>query len=63
MAKTETKPVEKQWDTTVKLGAIEEANYATVGAVVVAVNKSSGELTLRTPGEKQPYGRSLEVPE
>jgi len=49
------------WDTTLKLGAIEEATYAVVGAVVVAVNLASGELTLRTTAEVQPHGRAREV--
>lgn len=51
----------KHWHTTVKLGAIEEANYAEIGDVVVAVNKASGELTLQRVCEKQPHGRSLEA--
>lgn len=60
-AVTERKlPVAAQWDTTVKLGSIEEAKYAEVGAIVVAVNTASGELTLRTVAEKQPHGRSQE---
>jgi len=51
----------KFWDTTVKLGAIEEASYAAIGAVVVAVDRGSGEVTLRSSSEKQPHGRSREV--
>lgn len=53
----------KQWDTTLKLGAIEEANYATLGAVVVGIDRATGELTLRSPSEHQPHGRSREVAE
>lgn len=51
----------KNWDTTVKLGAIEEAHYVAIGATVVAIDKATGELTLRTTGEAQPHGRSREV--
>lgn len=62
MAKTEkAETTAKTWDTTVKLGAIDEANCIEIGAVVVAINKASGEVTLRTSSEKPPHGRSLEV--
>lgn len=49
------------WDTTIKLGSIEEATYAAIGAVVVAVDKSTGEVTLRSMAETQPHGRSREA--
>ncbi len=52
---------EKAWDTTVKLGAIEEAQYVALGAVVSKIDKATGEITLRTVGERQPHGRSAEV--
>lgn len=55
---TELAPPVPKWDTTLKLGAIEEANYAEPGDVVVAVNKASGELTLRRACPEPPYGRS-----
>lgn len=47
-----------QWDTNVKLGAIEEANYVAVGDVVVGIDRASGEIVLRG---KQQHGRSREV--
>jgi hypothetical protein len=53
----------KAWDTTLKLGAIEEANYAILGATVVKVDKASGEVTLRSVAPKQPCARAQEVPE
>jgi hypothetical protein len=46
------------WQTTVKLGAIDEAKYAQPGDVVVAVNTASGELTLQRACKDAPYGRS-----
>jgi hypothetical protein len=59
MAKTKTEETEapKLWDTTVKLGAIEEALYLQEGDVVVKVDRASGEVTVR--GTKQ-HGRSQE---
>jgi hypothetical protein len=53
----EAKPMPK-WQTTVKLGAIDEAKYAQPGDVVVAVNTASGELTLERACKDAPYGRS-----
>ncbi|MGL4444249.1 MAG: hypothetical protein ACRCU1_11525 [Alsobacter sp.] len=49
------------WDTTVKLGAIEEAKFIAVGAIVSAVDTACGEVTIRTYAMKQPHGRSIEV--
>ncbi len=54
MKKTED---DVKWDTTVKLGAIEETNYLQEGDVVVKVDRSCGEVTLRGPKQ---HGRSTE---
>ncbi len=51
-------PRHTAWDTTVKLGAIEEASYLEPGDVVVAVDRAAGEVTVRRVCEKAPYGRS-----
>jgi len=48
------------WDTTIKLGAIEESKCVQAGDIVVAVNTASGELTVRRMCEKAPHGRSTE---
>lgn len=51
----------KLWDTTVKLGSIEEARKCSVGAVVVAVDFASGEVTLRAESVNPTHERSVEV--
>lgn len=55
MAKTNVSPL---YDTTVKLGAIEEAQFLEEGDVVVKVDRASGEVTMRGPKQ---HGRSTEA--
>jgi hypothetical protein len=53
----------KEWDTTIKLASIEEASFVVLGAVVHAVDRASGEVTIRsaTFGGEKPSTRAWPV--
>jgi protein involved in polysaccharide export with SLBB domain len=53
-----TETLTQFYDTTVKLGAIEEAQFLQEGDVVVKVDRASGEVTVRGPVQ---HARSTEA--
>jgi hypothetical protein len=50
----------KKWETGVKLGSIEEAQFVELGAVVISVDRASGQIVLRSEKAEKPNLRAVE---